>query len=484
VTGDATLVQLNHVGQSERPYHHDVDDRTELQQQARMIRSHIPHLLQSNDYLLEINTTMRGSSEEPPAQVEVSTPGVHKPDHDLTGNTLQVKDGQRVGQPAVMTSSAAKAGNRLSFSTSSTGTPQTCLDQHEVHDTHMLDRDDDMFVTSAETRPSPADASLPQASSGTMSVFVNAAEAKHQTPLDATFVHTATQAAPAIHTTEMTTHADVARHRQSSLIPGKVDHDKVNKPKAKAKSAKLPRAPTSFRSDQLFGLYQHTLHVEQVQELEALKKQVLLHNTTIAELHEDNEALAAEKEHEVGAALAKIKMLADFTKKIDVDMPAIQSQGKTILKELDSLLQVRDECRDDISASQAEIERLGAKYKGIVKSIGDEARAALARSDDLRLRLDKSELQLSEEKFRSLGLEKQLQLATEAKNKMLGKLDELQAQLKTMESLLQMKAGPGSSAMASAVDSILLGVTANATSGELKASLKHLEDTVRQLYER
>lgn len=381
-------------------------------------------------------------------------------------------------------SSAAKPGHVVSHSASSSVSEQTNPDQHEEHDTTMLDRDDhdhDVSAPSEQSRPPPPDVLQSIEPSGLMLASANA---KQPSSVDAAMVQTPTTAADVSnalkHATDMDNHADVKRHGQVNALSGKAVTSKSTKSNTKAKPAKIPGAPTSFKADQLLGLYQHTLFAERAHELEALKATIITHNDTISQLRELNEALGEERD----ASVATLKKLAHYMKRIDVDLPALQKAGKHISNELKPLLHTHGTLRGEILESQSEIERITAKYQAIVKSLGDEVRAAIAQKEDLRAQLNKSELHLSEERFRSLGLGKQLEQVAGAKTEMLSKLGELQVQFGSIESLLQKKADPESSRIAGAIDSILLGVTAGTTSDEMKSSLRHLEDTVRQLHER
>ena len=381
-------------------------------------------------------------------------------------------------------SSAAKPGHVVSHSASSSVSEQTNPDQHEEHDTTMLDRDDhdqDASAPSEQSRTPPPDV---MQSTEPSDLMLAPANAKQPSSVDAAIVQTPTTAADVSnaleHTTNINNHTDVKRHGQVHAHSGKAVTSKATKSNAKAKPAKVPGAPTSFKADQLLGLYQHTLFAERAHELEALKATIVTHNHTISQLRELNEGLGEERDESV----AVLNKFAHYMKRLDTDFPAIQNTGKKIDAEVKSLSQSGNDISREISESQAEIERIRAKYQAIVKTLGDDVRSAIAQNEDLRAQLNKSELNLSEERFRSLGLGKQLEQVAGAKTDMLGKLGQLQVQFGSIESLLQKKADTESSGIAKAIDGILIGVTANTTSEEMKSSLKHLEDTVRQLHER
>jgi hypothetical protein len=488
VTGEAPMSQIKDIDQSETP-HGDVEDGTQLVFTANSPRQR-----------------SQKSSEGTPVQPKAISHGRQKKKHNHSGSTPRTTDIQGARQSAAIQSSAAKAGHVASHSTSST---QTRVDQHEVHDINMLDGDNhinDEQNPAVQSRPSAAALPQPTAPSDIMLALANTTEPKQQLPADLAPGHTPTRTAPPMavgHATDMSNHADVKRHNEPNPIAGNADHNKPNKSKAKTKPSKVPMAPTSFKSDQLYGLYQHTLFAEQAQEVEALKKTITAHNSTIGELREHNEALGttlleqeqrnlelenhyAEKEQSLKDAQAKVIKFANYMKRLDKDFPMLGNSHNVLKQETQMLLDARheevEERQAEIEDRCAENERARAKYQGVVVALQSEIGTALKEIDDLRAQHNKSELLLSEERFRSLGFEKQLQLAATAKNDMLGKLGELQAQFGSIESLLQKKSD--SSAMASAIDSILVGISASTTSEDMKSGLKHLEDTVRHLHER
>jgi len=282
----------------------------------------------------------------------------------------------------------------------------------------------------------------------------------------------------------------------------RVDNDKIQKPKSKAKSKSHS---TLQNSEVAFMEWKRLREAEELQAVQNFRESLAAKEHTINVLRRQNESLSEgllkfdnhnktlQTDLETKQALLlqhqkKIYTFAKYMSSLDTDIPAMRTQQQTIDKQLKTHLNVDHVVlKSEIAESRASIDRIRTKYESITQALQAEIAQALQQTEALRKQLGDNAGQLAEERDRSMRLEKQLKLATGSKDSIMKELAKMQNQIEAFGSAVKTIPKQADQIPINSDDQALIDAAhadIAATSEKVNSMLTELQGNVKLMSER
>jgi hypothetical protein len=290
------------------------------------------------------------------------------------------------------------------------------------------------------------------------------------------------------------------------------DGNKVQKSRLKSKqhnAGQGPRqandmhAPTAYRSQDLFQIYQLTLKSEQAQDIQRLMKDLHDKDALIHRMRVKNEDLAGnlteyglantelretyeKQEITLRSYAEKVRKFAGYMSRLDTDFPKLQNELVVLKNEMKSHVNVDyGRIKENIAESRAGISHCQATYQKIVQNLKSELVRADEHSKELKKQLSDNAGRLAEEKYRCQSLEKQLLAAAAAKDESLQDLAKLQGQYCTLQSLEEQYMTREDEKQTSDALGAIMGLLEDmSNTNDVQSRMQKLEETIKHLHDR